>query len=93
RHHRAVHEGRARMSLNREGQAVFFTRKGRMIASAPPMRRSERPGASESDPLPPPPSLPPGELSNGAARLVDAAVPWELEAAAREAVEVVLDSA
>ena len=81
------------MSLNREGQAVFFTRKGKMIASAPPMRRSERPGASESDPLPPPPSLPPGELSNGAARMVDAAVPWELEAAAREAVEMVGDPA
>ena len=37
RHHRVVHEGRTRMSLNRVGQAVFFTRKGTMIASAPPL--------------------------------------------------------
>ena len=59
-----------------------------MIASAPPMRR---PGQRLS-PLPTPPPLPPGELYNGAARLVDSAIPWELEAAAREAVEEALDS-
>ena len=89
RHHRVVHEGRTRMSLNRVGQAVFFTKNGKMIASAPPMRR---PGWQPS-PLPPAPPLPPGELSNGAGRLVDSAIPWELEAAAREAVEEALDSA
>ena len=89
RHHRVVHEGRTRMSLNRVGQAVFFTRNGKMIASAPPMRR---PGQS-LQPLPPAPPLSPGELYNGAARLVDSAIPWELEAAAREAVEEALDSA
>ena len=87
RHHRVVHEGRTRMALNREGQAVFFTRKGKMIASAPPMTR---PGQL-LQPLPPAPPLPPGELYNGAARLVDSAIPWELEAAAREAVEEALD--
>ncbi len=87
RHHRVVHEGRTRMSLNREGQAVFFTKKGKMIASAPPMTR---PGQL-LQPLPPPPPLPPGELYNGAARLVDSAIPRELEAAAREAVEAALD--
>ena len=89
RHHRVVHEGRTRMSLNREGQAVFFTKNGKMIASAPPMRR---PGQL-LQPLPPAPPLPPGELYNGAARLVDSAIPWELEAAVREAVEEALDSA
>ena len=89
RHHRVVHEGRTRMSLNREGQAVFFTRNGKMIASAPPMRRPGQP----LQPLPPAPPLPPGELYNGAARLVDSAIPWALEAAAREAVEEALDSA
>ena len=68
------------MSLNRMGQAVFFTKNGKMIASAPPMTR---PG--QLQPLPPP--LPPGELYNGSARLVDSAIPWDLEAAAREAVE------
>ena len=69
RHHRVVHEGRTRMALNREGQAVFFTRNGKMIASAPPMRRPGQP----LQPLPPAPTLPPGELYNGAARLVDSA--------------------
>ena len=69
RHHRVVHEGRTRMSLNREGQAVFFTKNGKMIASAPPMRRPGQP----RQPLPPAPPLPPGELYNGAARLVDSA--------------------
>ena len=88
RHHRVVHEGRMRMALNREGQAVFFTKKGKMIASAPPMTR---PGLPLLQPLPPAPPLPPGELYNGAARLVDSAIPWELEAAAREAVEAALD--
>ena len=89
RHHRVVHEGRTRMALNRMGQAVFFTRKGKMIASAPPMTR---PGQL-LQPLPPAPPLPPGELYNGAARLVDSAIPWELEAAAREAVEETLEAA
>ena len=89
RHHRVVHEGRTRMSLNRLGQAVFFTKKGKMIASAPPM---VRPGQPLLQPLPPPPPLPPGELYNGAARLVDSAIPWELEAAAREAVEEALEA-
>ncbi len=77
------------MALNREGQAVFFTKKGKMIASAPPMTR---PG-QRLQPLPPAPPLPPGELYNGAARLVDSAIPWELEAAAREAVEEALEAA
>ena len=90
RHHRVVHEGRTRMALNRLGQAVFFTKKGKMIASAPPM---VRPGQPLLQPLPPPPPLPPGELYNGAARLVDSAIPWELEAAAREAVEEALEAA
>ena len=89
RHHRVVHEGRTRMSLNRVGQAVFFTRNGKMIASAPPLARPGQP----PQPLPSAPPLPPGELYNGAARLVDSAIPWALEAAAREAVEEALDSA
>ncbi len=89
RHHRVVHEGRTRMALNREGQAVFFTKKGKMIASGPPMTRL----GQRLQPLPPAPPLPPGELYNGAARLVDSAIPWELEAAAREAVEEALEAA
>ncbi len=80
RHHRLVHEGRVRMALDRLGQAVFFARSGGMIASAPPL-------PEPTLPLPPPPPLGPGEMYNGAARLVDSAILWEIEAAVREAVE------
>ena len=80
RHHRLVHEGRVRMALDRLGQAVFFTRSGAAIASAPPLPEPKLP-------LPPPPPLGPGEMYNGAARLLDSAIPWEIEAAAREAGE------
>ena len=40
--------------------------------------------------LPPAPPLRPGQVYNGAARLADGAVPWAIEAAAREAVEEAL---
>ena len=80
RHHRLVHEGRVRMALDRLGQAVFFARSGTAVASAPPL-------PEPTLPLPPPPPLPPGKMYNGAARLLDSAIPWEIEAAAREAVE------
>ena len=82
RHHRLVHEGRVRMALDRLGQAVFFTRSGAAVASAPPL-----PEPTVPLPLPPPPPLGPGDMYNGAARLLDSAIPWEIEAAAREAVE------
>ena len=78
RHHRVIHEGRTRMSLDGEGKAAFFTRAGKVIASAPPTDTPE-------DKLPPPPPESAGQLWNGAARLVT--IPWELEAAVREAVD------
>ena len=80
RHHRLVHEGRVRMALDRHGQAVFFARGDGMIASAPALPEPKLP-------LPPAPPLGPGEMYNGAARVVDSAIPWEIEAAAREAVD------
>ena len=80
RHHRLVHEGRVRMALDRQGQAVFFARSGGMVASAPSLPEPKLP-------LPPPPPLGPGEMYNGAARTVDSAIPWEIEAAVREAVD------
>ncbi|MDE2796254.1 MAG: HNH endonuclease signature motif containing protein, partial [Gemmatimonadota bacterium] len=79
RHHRLVHEGGTRLALDRDGKAVFFTRAGRVIGSAPPM-----PEAVEK--LPEPPSPPLDRLSNGAPRFVDSQVPLELELAALEAV-------
>ena len=80
RHHRLVHEGRVRMALDRAGQAVFFARRGGMVASAPAL-------PEPTLPLPPPPPLAPGEMYNGAARTVDSAIPWEIEAAVRDAVD------
>ena len=79
RHHRLVHEGKTRMALDRDGKAAFFTRTGQVIGSAPPL-----PGAVRKLPLPPAP--PPGQLSNGAPRFVDSAVPLSLELEALEAV-------
>ena len=35
-HHRAVHEGRVQVCLDRDAQIVFFTPRGKAIAGAPP---------------------------------------------------------
>ena len=83
RHHRLVHEGRVRMALDAKGQAVFFTRGGKMLGSVPPPVNEPK----LTPALPPAPPLRPGQMYNGAARLADGAVPWEIEVAAREAVE------
>ena len=90
RHHRAVHEGRVKVSVATDGTVVFFTRGGKMLADAP--RQVWRD-------LAPVPSVHPGApskgeravLSNGAALYRDSEIPWEIEAAAREAVEESLE--
>ncbi len=87
RHHRLVHEGGVRMALDAKGQAVFFTRGGKMLGSVPPPVRELKLTPN----LPPAPPLRPGQMYNGAARLANGAVPWEIEAAAREAVEEALE--
>lgn len=142
RHHRAVHEGRIKVSVNSDGTMLFFTPKGRMLADAPKQRvgadaarqrgwtgtperlpagvskkpawadgSSGRATAAAVDAkgelgskerlqavdasLPAVPSVHPGAprvgenpgLSNGAALYRDSAIPWEIEAAAREAIE------
>ena len=103
RHHRAVHEGRVKVSVNGDGTVLFFTPKGRMLVDAPSRPRAARGGERSS--LPPVPGLPPvpsahrgaprvGEdpvLSNGAAVYRDSAIPWRIEAAAREAMEESLE--
>ena len=78
RHHRAVHEGRVKVSVNSDGTVLFFTPKGRMLVDAPRSSTGDL-NATTSD----------GGtgLSNGAALYRDSAIPWEIEAAAREAVE------
>ena len=135
RHHRTVHEGRVKVSVNRDGTVLFFTRRGRVLADAPktptwakaPNRRvrASAPKGRELEDAPKereraeaperrvragsrvsPQSLPPvqsahpgarsmGErptLSSGAALYNDLAIPWEIEAAAREAVEESLEA-
>ena len=86
RHHRAVHEGQVKVSVATDGTVVFFTRGGKMLADAPTQVWND---------LAPVPSVHPGALgkgdgltlSNGAALYRDSEIPWEIEAAAREAVE------
>ncbi|MDE0258716.1 MAG: DUF222 domain-containing protein [Gammaproteobacteria bacterium] len=111
RHHRAVHEGRVKVSVNGDGTVLFFTPKGRMLVDAPSRPKAARDG--ERPGLPPVPAVHPGApaetslasvpvptahpqapakgkdpiLSNGAALYRDSAIPWEIEAAAREAME------
>ncbi len=97
RHHRAVHEGRVKVSVNGDGTVLFFTPRGRMLVDAPagPRRHPESESARSLPRLPPVPSVHPGVpakgkgpiLSNGAALYRDSAIPWEIEAAAREAME------
>ena len=91
RHHRAVHEGQVKVSVATDGTVLFFTRRGKMLADAP--RQVWRD-------LAPVPSVHPAALgkgdgltlSNGAALYRDSEIPWEIEAAAREAVEESLEN-
>ena len=102
RHHRAVHEGRVKVSVNGGGTVLFFTPKGRMLVDAPAApRRNTRSEPARSLPrLPPAPSVHPDApakgsgftLSNGAALYPDSRIPWKIEAAAREAMEESLAS-
>ncbi len=112
RHHRAVHEGQVKVSVNSDGTVLFFTPKGRMLVDAPkPRGRADAWNGSEPvhagrEPkevdaaLPPVPSAHPGAtlsnghtaMSNGAALYPDSAIPWAIEAAARDAMEESLES-
>ena len=98
RHHRTVHEGRVKVGTSPDGTVLFFTPKGGVLADAPNVRvRPDARKTPQSAPasLPPVPSAHPGApsmgerpaLSNGAALYRDSAIPWPIEAAAREAVE------
>ena len=96
RHHRAVHEGRVKVSVNRDGTVLFFTPSGKMLADAP--KRVERTDAPRQWGWEDPPkhrgapsTRERTRLPNGAALYHDSDVPWEIEAAAREAVEQSLE--
>ena len=58
RHHRAVHEGRVKVSVNSDATVLFFTPKGRMLVDAPRAPKAARGG--EKPGLPPVPSGHPG---------------------------------
>jgi hypothetical protein len=93
RHHRAVHEGGFRVCTDRDAKAVFFSPAGRVIAEAPPMpelatdpvdallRRNRARG------------LEPDWRSSMPGWRHDRDVPWEVEAAALEAMDAVRDGA
>jgi hypothetical protein len=87
RHHRAVHEGGFRVCTDKDAVAVFFSPSGRVIAEAPAM-----PGL-EADPLE---RLVARNRAHGSAPdwrsgrqewRRDEDVPWEIEAAALEAMD------
>ena len=87
RHHRAVHEGGFRVCIDTEAKAVFFSPRGAVVASAPPLPDLGL------DPLS---ALVEGNRSRGVAPdwrsglpdfRRDHDVPWEVEAAAREGME------
>ena len=103
RHHRAVHEGRVKVSVATDGMVLFFTRTGRMLVDAPagPRRHPQSESARSLPRLPAAPSAHPDvpatvggglALSNGAALYPDSQIPWEIEAAAREAAEESLEA-
>ena len=90
---RAPARRRSWSTVNRDGTVLFFTPKGRILLGAP--------SAASAESLPPMRSAHSGApsrggsatLSNGAALYHDSAIPWAIEAAAREAVEASLDAA
>ena len=93
RHHRAVHEGGFRVCTDKEAVAVFFGPNGRAIAESPPLPELG------SDPLE---ALVARNRERGAAPdwrsgrqewRRDEDVPWEIEAAALEAMDRALEVA
>ncbi len=81
--------------MNGDGTVLFFTPKGRMLVDAP-----SRPAPRAAAHPPPVPLVHhdapvQGDgitLSNGAALYRDSDIPWEIEAAAREAVDELLEA-
>ncbi len=71
-HHRAVHEGGVTVCIDRDGQVVFFTRRGKVLLGAPPAHPVP---VDEQD------LGPELELFTGTPRYKrDSDMPWEVEA-------------
>jgi hypothetical protein len=103
RHHRAVHEGQMDVWIDRDGQVVFFTPKGKAVLGAPTARPltdqaavgldvhiQARPVNGRVDPTDEPqtPAAPSLKPLAGAPRWNrDPDIPWEVEAQAWEALD------
>jgi len=93
RHHRSVHEGGMKVCLGKEGKVVFFTPKGRAVADVP-----ERTEQARVEELPKQGAERRGKPLGGQTLILtkdltprwkrDSDVPWEVEAAAWEALAV-----
>jgi hypothetical protein len=91
RHHRAVHEGGVTVCLDVNGQAVFFTPKGKALAGAPPrkLQPTKRPGDPASG-GPNPSGFEPPKVNAWAAAARynrDHHIPWAEEARAWEVLD------
>ena len=81
RHHTAVHEGGVTVCIDRDGQVVFFTPKGKTLLGAPPVRPV---------PMTPDDLGPELELFTGTPRCQrDRDMPWEVEARVWDALDPV----
>jgi hypothetical protein len=87
RHHRAVHEGGFQVCTDEEAKAVFFGPGGRVIAEAPPMPESASAPLETLIARNRGRGVAPDWRSGGQACRRDDDVPWEIEAAALDAVD------
>jgi hypothetical protein len=79
RHHRVVHEGGVTVCIDRDGQVVFFTRRGKVLLGMPP---------AHSVPVDEGDQGPELELFTGTPRYKrDSDMPWEVEARVWEALD------
>jgi hypothetical protein len=74
-HHRAVHEGGVRVCLDSDGQVMFFTPKGKVLAGAAP-RGWDEVIREQPAPAHPPRPQPPRKYHRDIPREVEARV-WE----------------
>jgi hypothetical protein len=91
RHHRAVHEGRSRVCTDGEGKAAFFGPGGKVLASAPPLPDVGPDPAQSLVLRNRARGVQPDWRSGMSEWKRDEDVPWEIEAAALEAMDEAFD--
>lgn len=92
RHHRAVHEGGFRVCTDRDGVAVFFGPNGRVIAEAPPLPELDAEPVEALVAANRQRGAEPDWRSGSQVWRRNHDVPWEIEAAALEAMDRVLEA-